>query len=108
MGDGLDFKIWQDGAVKLADAFVANINNKQTDYTLKSKTLSNGFPVIWNTATYQAILVSHPLWHNEILNETQINLQFEAFDIAENIKLEFIDVRLFRERPFEQEALLQS
>ena len=25
-----------------------------------------------------------------------------------NIKLEFIDVRLFRERPFEQEALLQS
>lgn len=108
LGDGLDFKIWQDGAVKLADAFVANINNKQTDYTLKSKTLSNGFPVIWNTATYQAILVSHPLWHNEILNETQINLQFEAFDIAENIKLEFIDVRLFRERPFEQEALLQS
>jgi DEAD/DEAH box helicase domain-containing protein len=108
LGDGLDFKIWQDGAVKLANAFVANINKKQTDYTLKSKTLSNGFPVIWNTATYQAILVSHPLWHNEILNETQINLQFEAFDIAENIKLEFIDVRLFRERPFEQEALLQS
>ena len=71
--------------------------------------MSKGFPIIWNTATHKAILVSHPLWHHEKLNQIQEDMKHEAFlDIAENIKLEFIDVRLFRERPFEQEALLQS
>jgi DEAD/DEAH box helicase domain-containing protein len=107
LGDGLNFDVWQEDAVKLANSFVNNINKKQTKYTLKCKTLSKGFPIIWNTATHRAILVSHPLWHNEKLNSTQVDLRYEAFDIAEDIKLEFIDVRLFRERPFEQEVLLQ-
>ena len=109
LGKDLELNIWQVEAIKLANSFVNNINKKQTDYTLKCKILSKGFPIIWNTATHKAILVSHPLWHHEKLNQIQEDMKHEAFlDIAENIKLEFIDVRLFRERPFEQEALLQS
>ena len=109
LGKDLELNIWQVEAIKLANSFVNNINKKQTDYTLKYKILSKGFPIIWNTATHKAILVSHPLWHHEKLNQIQEDMKHEALlDIAENIKLEFIDVRLFRERPFEQEVLLQS
>jgi DEAD/DEAH box helicase domain-containing protein len=109
LGKDLELNIWQVEAIKLANSFVNNINKKQTDYTLKYKILSKGFPIIWNTATHKAILVSHPLWHHEKLNQIQEDMKYEALlDIAENIKLEFIDVRLFRERPFEQEFLLKS
>jgi len=87
----------------LAKAFTKNLNQKQEEINLSYKILSNGYPVIWDTGTLKAQIISHPLWHYSSLSDDQQEMIYECEDIASNIKVEFADIRKFRAKPFEME-----
>ena len=103
LGKGLNHQRWADEAVSLAEAFTKNLNKKQDEINLSYKILSNGYPVIWDTGTLKAQIISHPLWHYSSLSDDQQNMIYDCEGIAPNIKVEFADIRKFRAKPFEME-----
>ena len=87
-----------------AEKFRDNFNKRYGDHKKLELETFDQLPVLYDTTLERALVLSHPLWHNRILNVDQTNVKYQVEGIAANIKTEFVDIRAFRAAPHEQEV----
>ena len=104
LGRKLNLSRWFNDAEIFAEKFRDNFNKRYGDHKKLELEIFDQLPVLYDTTLERALVLSHPLWHNRILNVDQTNVKYQVEGIAANIKTEFVDIRAFRAAPHEQEV----
>ena len=103
LGKTLNLSRWFDEAKYFAEKFRDNFNKKYGDHKKLDIKSLNSFQY-YMIQERQARVLSHPLWHYKYHNDRRVNVKLQIESIAPNIITEFVDLRLFRTSPHEQEV----
>ena len=108
LGKQLNLNRWFIQAREMAENFTASFNEKYgNDFKIATENIHD-IPVIFSVGGNRIVALSHPLWHESVLNEIQSEVSIrvsEKFDLG---SVHFVDFRKFKLRIHEQEVFFYS